>query len=91
LAWLMLQQDEPDDYIVATGETNSIKQFVDWVAEEAGHEIKIIQDKDYLRPVDVPTLHGKPKKAQDKLGWVPKVKAKELAKIMYQERNSTKL
>lgn len=90
-AWLMLQQDEPDDYIVATGETNSIEQFVKWVEEEAGHEIKIIKDKDYIRPVDVPTLCGKPKKAQEKLGWVPKVKAKELAKIMYQERNSTKL
>lgn len=84
MAWKMLQQKKPDDYIVATGETHTVKQFVEYVEEACGHPIKIIQDKGYIRPVDVPALKGNPIKAMKKLKWKPKVKAKELAKIMYQ-------
>lgn len=82
MAWKMLQQDKPDDYVVATGETHTVKEFVDYVSESIGHEIKIIHQLDYDRPVDVPVLCGDATKAKTKLGWEPKVKAKELAEIM---------
>lgn len=86
--WRMLQQDKPDDYVLATGEMHSVKEFVGYVEEACGHKIKIIHDAGYDRPVDVPKLQGDPKKAKETLGWEAKTKAKEIAKIMY---NSTKL
>jgi GDPmannose 4,6-dehydratase len=87
-AWRMLQQKKPRDYIVATGETHSIKDFVKYVEKACGHKIKIITDKDYIRPVDVPHLKGDPLKANMVLKWKAKTKAKELAKIMYENRFS---
>lgn len=81
-AWLMLQQDKPDDYVVATGETHTVKEFVDWVAESLGKPVEIIHDKDYERPVDVPRLCGDATKAKEVLGWQPKVKGKDLAELM---------
>ncbi len=85
--WRMLQQDSPDDYVIATGETHTVEDFVHYVEEAAGHPIKIITDKEYVRPVDVPHLKGNPKKATEKLGWKHSVKPKQLAKIMYDARN----
>ena len=85
--WRMLQQDSPDDYVIATGETHTVEDFVHYVEEAAGHAIKIITDKEYVRPVDVPHLKGNPKKATEKLGWKHSVKPKQLAKIMYDARN----
>lgn len=85
-AWKMLQEAHPDDYVIATGETHSVKKFVEYVAEAAGHEILIIPDDRYLRPNDVPVLKGNPAKAQKKLNWKAKTKAKKLAKIMYENR-----
>ncbi len=85
-AWLMLQQEKPEDYIIATGETHSVKDFVKYVEEVCGHEIKIIHDRGYDRPVDIPHLIGDASKAEKKLGWKAKIKAKELAKIMYENR-----
>lgn len=82
MAWKMLQQDTPDDYVVATGETHTVKEFVGWVGEIMGQEIKIIHDKEYERPTDVPRLCGDASKAKEKLGWEPKVKGKQLAEIM---------
>lgn len=79
---LMLQQDKPDDYVLATGETHSVKEFVQWVEKLTGKHIKIIQDKGYIRPHDVPTLCGNPKKAQQLLGWQAKTKGLQLAKEM---------
>jgi len=81
--WKMLQKPVPDDYVIATGESHSVEDFVHYVEEACGHPIKIILDKDYIRPVDVPVLIGDTKKATRILGWRAKVKAKELAKIMY--------
>ena len=89
-AWRMLQQDKPDDYVIATGEMHSVKDFVGYVEKACGHEIKIIHDKGYDRPHDVPKLQGDASKAKKELGWEPTVKAEELAKIMYENRNSIK-
>lgn len=80
--WRMLQQKEPDDYVLATGETHTIKDFVGYVEKAVGHKIKIIHDKEYDRPVDVPILCGDASRAESKLGWKAKVKAEALAKIM---------
>ena len=82
--WLMLQQEEPDDYVIATGETHSVREFlkeafgyagVDW----NGH---VETDSRYFRPLEVEFLQGDASKAKRKLGWEPKVKFKELVKIM---------
>lgn len=80
--WRMLQQKKPDDYVLATGETHTIKDFVGYVEMAIGHKIKIIHNKEYDRPVDVPVLCGDSLKAKRKLKWKAKVKAQELAKIM---------
>lgn len=81
--WLMLQKKEPEDYVIATGETHTVEQFVRYVEEASGMPIRIIQDKEYLRPTDVPILCGNPEKANKRLKWKATVKAKEIAKIMY--------
>lgn len=85
-AWKMLQQDKPRDYVIATGETHSVKDFVKYVEKACGHKIEIICDSGYCRPVDVPTLVGNPAKARILLNWEAKTKAKKLAKIMYENR-----
>lgn len=80
---------KPDDYVLATGETHSVKDFVKWVEQFSGKKIKIIHNKEYDRPTDVPYLKGNPAKAKKKLKWQAKIKGKELAKIMWDAfRNS---
>jgi GDPmannose 4,6-dehydratase len=80
--WLMLQQDEPGDYVLATGETHTIKDFIGW-AEEALHtKLKVIIDPNYIRPNDVPVLCGDATKAKEVLGWEPKTQGKELVEKM---------
>lgn len=83
--WLMLQQKEPDDYVIATGETHTVKEFLETVFEEAGLDAKkhLIIDERYFRPHEVPHLEGDASKAKRVLGWEPKIKFKELAKLMY--------
>jgi GDPmannose 4,6-dehydratase len=85
--WLMLQQDIPDDYVIATGETHSVKEFLEEVFEYAELNIdKYVEiDARLFRPHEVPLLLGDPTKAKDKIGWTPKVKFKELARMMYDE------
>ncbi len=82
--WLMLQQDEPDDYVIATNETHTIKEFLEVAFSNAGLEwekfVKI--DERFMRPVDVRYLKGNYQKGLDKLGWEPKTKFNELADIM---------
>lgn len=80
--WLMLQEKKPDDYVIATGETHTIQDFIGYVEKELGKKIKIIIDKEYQRPNDVQCLRGDPRKARKKLKWKPKVKAEKLVKIM---------
>jgi len=78
----MLQQEKPDDYILATGQTNTVKEFVGWVEEVTGRPIKILSQDDYNRPTDVPMLKGNPSKAKEKLGWVAKTRGKDLVNKM---------
>ncbi len=82
--WLMLQQEEPDDYVVATGETHSVREFLD---EAFGHlDLDWRQfveiDPRYFRPAEVDLLIGDSSKARRKLGWEPKVTFKELVRTM---------
>ena len=112
--WLMLQQEKPDDYVIATGETHSVREFVNLAFNHAGIELEwrgsrsdekgfvksstsslqpltsnlnvgdvlIEIDSRYIRPLEVESLQGDASKAKRKLGWEPKVKFKELVKIM---------
>ena len=84
MMWLMLQQDNPDDYVVATNETHSVRDFCQ---ETFGHlgldwEKYVRYDARYERPAEVELLIGNPAKARKQLGWEPKVRFKELVKIM---------
>ena len=84
--WKMLQQKNPDDYVLATNETHTVREFVNEACKIAGvSSTKIKHDKQYLRPIDVQYLHGDYKKAKRKLGWSPKTKFKKLVKIMVEE------
>ena len=82
--WLMLQQKSPDDYIIATNETHTIKEFLEVTFNSVGLDwrnyIKI--DERFMRPVDVHFLKGNYQKSLDKLGWEPKTRFNELAEIM---------
>jgi len=82
--WLMLQQEKPDDYVIATGETHSVREFCEEAFGLVGLDWnKYVElDKRYLRPAEVDILMGDPSKAKKQLGWEPKVKFKELVRIM---------
>jgi GDPmannose 4,6-dehydratase len=82
--WLMLQHDEPDDFVVATGKTYSIREFLDMVFGELEMDWKEFVEVDprYFRPAEVDLLLGDPSKAKDKLNWVPATDTRQLAKIM---------
>ena len=83
--WMMLQQDEPDDYVVATGETHSIEEFLTLAFEEVGlgdWRPYVRQDPRFFRPAEVDLLIGDPTKAQDKLGWRREVDFPGLVKMM---------
>ena len=84
--WLMLQQDEPDDYVIATGEAYSVREWLEVVFKEAGLPVEgnVEIDQRFFRPHEVPLLLGDPSKARDKLGWEPKMKFDQLARLMYQ-------
>lgn len=82
--WLMLQQDKPDDYVCATNETHSVKEFVEesFGLLDLDWEKYVDYDKRYERPAEVDLLVGDPGKLKKQIGWEPKVKFKELVKIM---------
>ena len=85
--WLMLQQESPDDYVIATGTTHTVRDFLKYVFDHAGlgdynNYVKI--DPRYLRPSEVPCLLGNAEKAKAKLNWEPKVNMEELAALMYE-------
>ena len=84
MMWLMLQQDRPDDYVIATNETHSVKEFVVEAFDRLGldWEKYVDYDERYERPAEVDLLIGDPAKAKRQLGWEPKVKFKELVAIM---------
>ncbi len=82
--WSMLQQDKPDDYVIATGESHSVREFCEEAFSVAGLDYKdyVKVDKQFFRPVDVNYLLGDPAKAKSKLSWKPKTSFKELVKMM---------
>jgi len=82
--WLMLQQENPDDYVIATGETHSVKEFLDEAFGYAGLDWqKYVEiDQRYLRPTEVDLLLGDSSKAKQQLNWEPKVGFKDLVKMM---------
>jgi GDPmannose 4,6-dehydratase len=83
--WRMLQQDEPDDYVVGTGETWSVRQLCEIAFECAGlnWEDHVVFDQKFMRPAEVDLLVADPSKAKRVLGWEPKVGFKELVQMMY--------
>ncbi len=83
--WLMLQQQKPDDYVLGTGETHSVKEFIIAAFSQVGisnWEDYVVLDKKYLRPAEVPHLIANPTKAHRVLGWKAKTTFKELVKRM---------
>jgi GDPmannose 4,6-dehydratase len=82
--WLMLQQDKPDDYVIATNETHSVREFLEVAFGHAGLDWKkhVEIDARYYRPAEVDLLIGDFSKAKQKLGWEPRTKFTELAKLM---------
>jgi len=82
--WRMLQQDEPDDYVVATGETHAVREFAEAAFAHAGldHEEFVEFDPRYLRPAEVELLLGDPTKARERLGWTPTVSFDDLVAMM---------
>lgn len=111
MQWMMLQQDTPDDFVIASGVQYSVRQFIEWSAAELGITLKfegqgvdetaivtsivgnnapalkvgdvIVRiDPRYFRPNEVETLLGDPKKAKEKLGWVPEINVQEMCAEM---------
>lgn len=82
--WLMLQQDKPDDYVVATGETHTVQELVEVAFDYVGlkWEDYVVIDPKFIRPAEVDLLLGKPEKATKVLGWTPEVSFKELVQMM---------
>lgn len=84
--WLMLQRNKPDDYVIATGETHSVREFVDVAFEYVGLDWKkyVRIDKTFYRPAEVQLLKGNYSKAKRILNWKPSIKFKDLVKMMVQ-------
>ncbi len=82
--WLMLQQDEPDDYVIATGEANSVRKLVEIAFEHVGldPDAHIRIDPRFLRPAEVEHLIGDPAKAREQLGWTPRTSFEEMTRMM---------
>jgi GDPmannose 4,6-dehydratase len=82
--WLMLQQDEPDDYVIATGETHSVREFLELTFDHLNlrWQDHVAMDPRYLRPTEVDLLLGDASKAREKLGWKPRTTFRELVALM---------
>lgn len=82
--WLMLQQERPDDYVIATGETHSVREFLEVAFKHAGLDWRryVVIDPRLYRPTEVDLLIGDATKAREKLGWTPKTKFEDLVKLM---------
>ncbi len=85
--WLMLQQDEPDDYVVGTGETHSVQELCEVAFSYVGLDWRdhVVQDPRFMRPAEVDLLVSNPAKAEQSLGWEPKVTFAELVQLMVDE------
>jgi len=82
--WLMLQQDEPDDYVIASGENHSVRDFAALAFDHVGldWEKYVKMDERFMRPAEVPDLKGDASKARAKLGWAPETSFEELVRMM---------
>jgi GDPmannose 4,6-dehydratase len=82
--WLMLQQDTPDDYVVATGQTHTVQKLVEtaFAAVDLDWKPYVKQDPRFMRPAEVDLLVGDPQKAKDQLGWEPEVDFDQLVRMM---------
>jgi len=82
--WLMLQQDKPQDFVVATGETHSVQEFCELAFGHVGRawQDHVVQDQRFMRPAEVDLLIGDPAKARHTLGWRPKTRFEELVTMM---------
>ena len=82
--WLMLQQDEPRDFVIATGEEHSVREFVDLAFTHAGLEPDdhVRSDPQFFRPAEVVHLVGDASKAREQLGWQPRTSFRELVELM---------
>lgn len=82
--WKILQQDTPDDYVIGTGQTNSVQEYVDAAFDYAGLDVNehVKIDPKYFRPTEVEALLADPSRAEKKLSWKAKIKFQELMKIM---------
>ena len=82
--WKMLQQETPDDFVIGTGETHSVREFADLAFKYVGlnYEDYVVQDPRFLRPSEVDVLISNPAKARQILGWEPKVQFRELVEMM---------
>jgi GDPmannose 4,6-dehydratase len=85
--WRMLQQEKPDDYVIATGETHSVREFCELAFAHVGlhWQDHVVIDPAYVRPTEVDLLLGDATKARTQLGWEPKVRFAELARMMVDE------
>tara|TARA_B100000925_G_scaffold243007_1_gene192576 strand:+ start:3390 stop:4406 length:1017 start_codon:yes stop_codon:yes gene_type:complete len=85
--WLMLQQDKPDDYVIATNQTHTVREFLEetFACLDMDYEEFVGFDKKYERPAEVDLLIGDPTKAREQLGWEPKTTFKELVALMVRE------
>ena len=85
--WLMLQQDQPDDYVIATNETHTVREFLEetFACLDLDWQEYVGFDKKYERPTEVDLLIGNPEKAKKQLGWEPKTTFKELVSLMVDE------
>ena len=82
--WLMLQQDTPDDYVIASGETHAVREFCEIAFSRAGlkWEDHVVQDERFMRPAEVDLLVGDPTKARERLGWAPELSFDDLVSRM---------
>ncbi|MDQ5854310.1 MAG: GDP-mannose 4,6-dehydratase [Chloroflexota bacterium] len=82
--WLMLQQDQPDDYVIATGQTHSVRRFCELAFGHVGLDYRdyVVQDERFMRPAEVDLLVGDASKAHEKLGWRPETSFEELVAMM---------
>jgi GDPmannose 4,6-dehydratase len=82
--WLMLQQPEADDYVVATGETHSVKEFLEFAFDHVKLDWKkyVETDPQFYRPAEVDQLVGDASKARQRLGWTPQTKFADLVRLM---------
>jgi GDPmannose 4,6-dehydratase len=85
--WLMLQQDQPDDYVIATNETHTVREFLEetFACLDLDWNEYVGFDQKYERPAEVDLLIGNPEKAKKQLGWEPKTTFRELVSLMVEE------